>query len=58
MTEGVLVELTHSVESLKNELDRSQRETAMWKKVTVEAGLASKVRDELGNTDAEADTDS
>ncbi|KAL9612102.1 MAG: hypothetical protein Q9167_003289 [Letrouitia subvulpina] len=58
LTEGVLVELTHSVESLKNELDRSQRETAMWKKVTVDAGLASKVRDELGNADAEADTDS
>ncbi|KAL8709393.1 MAG: hypothetical protein Q9225_007458 [Loekoesia sp. 1 TL-2023] len=53
LMEGVVNELTTSVDSLKNELDRSTRNAAMWKKIAVEAGLEGK----FGNgaaADAEA----
>lgn len=43
MTQGLYNELTASVTSLKNELDRSTREASMWKKIAVDAGLQGKL---------------
>ncbi|KAL8764214.1 MAG: hypothetical protein Q9184_000183 [Pyrenodesmia sp. 2 TL-2023] len=43
VTQGLYNELTASVTSLKNELDRSTREASMWKKIAVDAGLQGKL---------------
>ncbi|KAL9596115.1 MAG: hypothetical protein Q9219_006014 [cf. Caloplaca sp. 3 TL-2023] len=42
LMEGVVNELTTSVNSLKNELDRANRNAAMWRKLAVDAGLDGK----------------
>ncbi|KAL8690908.1 MAG: hypothetical protein Q9218_003760 [Villophora microphyllina] len=39
LTEGVVQELSTSVDSLKNELERARREAKSWRKAAVEAGL-------------------
>ncbi|KAL8931485.1 MAG: hypothetical protein Q9211_006930 [Gyalolechia sp. 1 TL-2023] len=43
LMEGVVNELTTSVDSLKNEVDRATRNAAMWKKIATDAGLEGKV---------------
>ncbi|KAL8779090.1 MAG: hypothetical protein Q9213_007118 [Squamulea squamosa] len=57
LMEGVVQELSTSVDSLKAELDRANRETAVWKKIAVDAGLESKVDDGTADAEAEGDTD-
>ncbi|KAL8863426.1 MAG: hypothetical protein Q9178_000107 [Gyalolechia marmorata] len=57
LMEGVVQELSSSVDSLKAELDRANRETALWKKIAVDAGLESKMDDETADAEAEGDTD-
>ncbi|KAI4279639.1 MAG: hypothetical protein LQ337_000081 [Flavoplaca oasis] len=54
LMEGVVQELSSSVDSLKAELDRANRETAVWKKIAVDAGLEPKIDDDA---EAEGDTD-
>ena len=54
LMEGVVQELSSSVDSLKAELDRANHETAAWKKIAVDAGLEPKVDDDA---EAEGDTD-
>ncbi|KAL8734884.1 MAG: hypothetical protein Q9166_001236 [cf. Caloplaca sp. 2 TL-2023] len=57
LMDGVVHELTTSVESMKAELDRANREAAVWKKIAVDAGLESKVDDGSADAEAEGDTD-
>ncbi|KAL8826489.1 MAG: hypothetical protein Q9170_007381 [Blastenia crenularia] len=53
LIEGVVNELTASVDNLKSELDRTASEAAMWKKIAVDAGLEGNGRN--GAADAEAE---
>ncbi|KAL8700944.1 MAG: hypothetical protein Q9201_005182, partial [Fulgogasparrea decipioides] len=39
LTEGVVSELSTSVDGLKRELERARREAGVWKKIAVDAGL-------------------
>ena len=57
LMEGVVQELSSSVDSLKAELDRANCETAAWKKIAVDAGLEPKVDDGTADAEAEGDTD-
>ncbi|KAL8848833.1 MAG: hypothetical protein Q9221_006129 [Calogaya cf. arnoldii] len=57
LMEGVVQELSASVDSLKAELDRANRETSLWKKIAVDAGLESKADDGTADAEAEGDTD-
>ncbi|KAL8685805.1 MAG: hypothetical protein Q9224_005665 [Gallowayella concinna] len=57
LMDGVVQELSTSVDSLKAELDRANREAAVWKKVAVDAGLESKGDDGTADAEAEGDTD-
>ncbi|KAL8667624.1 MAG: hypothetical protein Q9202_000479 [Teloschistes flavicans] len=42
LTEGIVQELSTSVDSLKNELERARREAKAWRKIAVDAGLEGK----------------
>ncbi|KAL8933922.1 MAG: hypothetical protein Q9216_006155 [Gyalolechia sp. 2 TL-2023] len=55
LMEGVVNELTTSVDSLKNELDRSTRDAAMWKKIAADAGLEGKVANGVAESEASAE---
>ncbi|KAI4247007.1 MAG: hypothetical protein L6R40_001672 [Gallowayella cf. fulva] len=57
LMDGVVQELSTSVDSLKAELDRANREAAVWKKIAVDAGLESKGDDGTADAEAEGDTD-
>ncbi|KAI4229870.1 MAG: hypothetical protein L6R36_000516 [Xanthoria steineri] len=57
LMEGVVQELSTSVDELKAELHRANRETAGWKKIAVDAGLESKIDDGTADAEAEGDTD-
>ncbi|KAI4177782.1 MAG: hypothetical protein LQ343_000246 [Gyalolechia ehrenbergii] len=57
LMEGVVNELTTSVDSLKNELDRSTRNAAMLKKIAVEAGLEGKVANGVAESEASGEGD-
>lgn len=42
LTEGIVQELSTSVDSLKLELERARREASAWRKIAVDAGLEGK----------------
>lgn len=52
LMEGVVNELTTSVDSLKHQLDEATRNAAMWKKIANDAGLEGKVPNGLAESEA------
>ena len=56
--EGLLHELTGSVEGMRKELDRVHKELVMWRKTAQDAGLEPRLDyDGVADAEAEGDTD-